>query len=42
MTDVTRRVQTVTGTADARELGRTLIHEHVLLVDNPHRLFAAA
>lgn len=31
MTDVTRRVQTVTGTAEARELGRTLIHEHVLV-----------
>ena len=31
MADVTRRVQTVTGTADAGELGRTLIHEHVLV-----------
>src|SRR6185369_4843980 len=26
-----RTVQTVTGTADVRELGRTLIHEHVLV-----------
>src|SRR6266481_4536377 len=31
MTDASRRVQTVTGTADPRELGRTLIHEHVLV-----------
>ncbi len=31
MSDATRRVQTVTGTADVSELGRTLIHEHVLV-----------
>jgi phosphotriesterase-related protein len=31
MSDATRRVQTVTGTADAGQLGKTLIHEHVLV-----------
>jgi phosphotriesterase-related protein len=31
MTEVTRAVQTVTGVADPAQLGRTLIHEHVLI-----------